>query len=72
MTRQRNGQHSVSAGGGEYFIPDTTGGEIDVETRFRGSFVDENTIEGQFEWGPAFELSLTVASHPGTFRRRAQ
>ncbi len=74
QTRLDNGMDSISfsAGGGDYFVPDPTGGEFDLETRFRGKFIDEFTIEGTFEWGPAFDPQIIIQTHPGTFRRRQE
>jgi hypothetical protein len=74
QTRLENGLDSIAfeAGSGKYFVPDPTGGEFDLETRFRGIFIDEFAIEGTFEWGPAFDQQIVVATHPGIFRRRAE
>jgi hypothetical protein len=74
QTRLENGMDSIAfeAGSGKYFVPDPTGGEFDLETRFRGIFIDEFTIEGTFEWGPAFYQQIVVLTHPGIFRRRVE
>ncbi|MFT4686568.1 MAG: hypothetical protein ACJATN_000767 [Neolewinella sp.] len=73
-TRLENGTDSVwfAAGGMVYFVPDPTGGDVDLETRFSGKFVDDNTIVGRFEWGRVFDNGRIRASCPATFRRRVE
>lgn len=58
--------------GGAYFVPSPNPGQSALETRFRGRFVDEYTINGRFDFGPVTFGnidSIIVASCPATFRR---
>lgn len=74
ITRLSDGTDSIwfTAGGGEYLVPDPTGGDVDLLTFFSGKFIDENTIVGDFQWGRPFDDGRIRASHPGVFRRRPE
>lgn len=56
---------------GIYDVPSPNPNQADLETRFRGRFVDDYTIEGRFDFGPAGfpDYDTVVVSCPATFQR---
>jgi hypothetical protein len=68
-----NGLDSLAfeVGSGEYFVPSPNPGQYDLETRFRGRFVDEYNIAGRFDFGPVTfgDIDSVVVSCPATFQR---
>jgi|AntRauTorckE5430_2_1112549.scaffolds.fasta_scaffold02706_2 hypothetical protein len=58
-------------GTGPYFAysPDDESRPLDM--RFTGIYTDENTIEGEFQWGLVLTDTIDFR-YPGTFRRRPE